>query len=301
MRMSKSLDRKELIKRLEEDRNIVNGRLEELLPPSATVPESLHRAMRYSVLGEAKRIRAVLCLESSRIWDGDSFESALDAACAIEFIHAYTLIHDDLPALDNDSYRRGKFSCHVEFGEALAILTGDALQALAFQVLSCCSSDKGKAVRAVEILARNAGSTKLVGGQVMDIENEGSRPDPHLVSGMHRRKTGELISASMAIGAVIAGADAEGWKEFRNIGMDVGLAFQIIDDILDIEGKKEIVGKGVGGDDSRRKVTYPATFGLDRSRKMAKQLIEKSMERVEQYPCDGYIQGLFRLIVNRIK
>ena len=290
----------DLDKRLAEDRASINGRLEELLPDIDETPVSLHGAMRHSVLSGGKRLRGILCLASHDIKEGSASEAALDAACAIEFLHAYTLIHDDLPALDDDDTRRGRESCHIAFGEAVAILAGDALQALAFQTLASCCADPDLVVRATELLARAAGSRFLVGGQVADLEGEGREVTAEKIRFIHSRKTAELISAALAIGSILAGSPQEEVDEMASIGRDAGFAFQIIDDLLDLEGSEGLVGKGLRKDEKKGKITHPAFYGAAKSREIAAGLIEGAVERIERYEEPGYLRHILSLIIERV-
>ena len=283
-----------------QDRAAINLRLDELLPGENEPPRSLHSAMRYSVLSGGKRLRGILCLAAHRIF-GDTYpQGALDAACALEFLHAYTLIHDDLPALDDDQLRRGLPCCHIKFGEAAAILAGDALQSQAFDALSHCEAPEVNILEAVRILARAAGSLYLVGGQVADIEGEGQEPTPERVSFIHERKTAELIAASISIGAAIAGAGRTARDEIHRIGRIAGFAFQITDDLLDVEGSEGTVGKGLRKDSKKGKITHPACFGTDRSRKIAGEFIVEAKDGIAGLGDEGYIQHLFSLIVDRV-
>ncbi len=281
------------------DREAVNRRLDELLPGAETEPASLHGAMRYAVLGGGKRLRAALCLASHRLFGGGARDAALDAGCAIECLHAYTLAHDDLPALDNDDLRRGMPTLHRRFGDAVAILAGDALQALAFDVLSRCGAPEERVVEAVRILARAAGSLYLVGGQVADMEGEGAEPTEDLVAFIHSRKTAELLASSLSIGAVLGGAPESARREIHEAGRLAGLSFQISDDLLDIIGSEEEVGKGLRKDAERKKITFPALYGVERSRVAARRLAEDAAERARRLGDEGYIGYLFALMAER--
>jgi geranylgeranyl diphosphate synthase type II len=282
-----------------EDRRVIDARLEELLPPESTPPASLHGAMRYATLGGGKRLRAVFCLASHRLFQAPHPDAAVDAGCAIECLHGYTLIHDDLPALDDDDFRRGKPSCHKRYGEAIAILAGDALQALAFDILARCPVPADYAAEAVRILSRAAGSLYLVGGQVADVEGEGKPPDEERLDFIHSRKTAELIAASLSIGAALAGAAGEKRAAMHELGREAGFAFQIIDDILDIEGSEESVGKALRKDSKRRKITYPGQYGIETSRETARRLIADAARQIRMLGDEGYIQYLFNLITER--
>src|SRR5467141_2536531 len=240
----------------EEDRLTVDATLERLLPLATAQPSSIHTAMRYSVFAGGKRIRPILCLETSRIFTSD-VTPALHPACAIEFIHTYSLIHDDLPALDNDDLRRGKPTCHKKFGEATAILT---------EVASAAGTING-----------------MVGGQVADIEAEGKPIDPQMLEYIHRSKTAALIRASITAGALCAGAGSEDIARLRRFGETIGWAFQVTDDILDVEESSAALGKTAGKDMAQQKATYPAVYGLDRSHQIANDLATKAIAELAPY------------------
>lgn len=298
--MSKPMKKDEFEALMTKDRTAINRRLDELLPGEDEPPRSLHSAMRYSVLGGGKRLRGILCLAAHRIFGDKYRKGCLDAACALEFLHAYTLIHDDLPALDDDRLRRGLPCCHIKFGEATAILAGDALQSQAFDTLSRCRAPDANVLESVRILSRAVGSLYLVGGQAADLEGEGREPTPERVSFIHERKTAELIAASLSIGAVLAGAGRPGLDEIHRIGRNAGFAFQITDDLLDVEGSEGAVGKGLRKDSKKGKITHPACFGTVRSRKIAGELIVEAKEAIAVLGDEGYIQHLFSLIVDRV-
>jgi geranylgeranyl diphosphate synthase type II len=285
---------------LDRDRERINARLEELLPDAGERPESLHQAMRHSTLSGGKRLRGLLCLSAHRLFGDPRPDAALDASCALELLHTYTLIHDDLPSLDDDDVRRGKPSCHVAYGEAVALLAGDALQALAFETLAGCGAAPEDTVRCIGLLARTAGSLFLVGGQVADLEGEGGKPDEDSVAFIHMRKTAELIAASLELGAIIAGAGEARVLEMERIGRNVGLAFQIVDDLLDLEGNEQNVGKGLRKDSKRGKITHPACYGAVRSREIARGLIRESIDGIGRIGDREYLQHLFELILERV-
>ncbi len=249
----------------------VDAELQRLCPAEAVPPETIHRAMRYSLMAGGKRIRPILFLEAARCVS-DETAGAVTAACSLEFIHTYSLIHDDLPALDNDDYRRGKLTCHKVFGDAMAILAGDALLTLAFQVLAELPLIAAeRKVGMVRELARAAGTVGgMIGGQVHDLEGEGHAPDAALLDAIHRAKTGALLSASVRMGAIYAGADEARVAKLSCYGEHIGLAFQIVDDILDVEESSEALGKTAGKDAHQQKITFPAVYGLEQSRAMAR-------------------------------
>lgn len=227
--------------------------------------------MRYSLFAGGKRIRPILCMAAAEAVS-DAPEGIELAACALELIHTYSLIHDDLPALDNDDLRRGRPTCHKVFGEAIAILTGDALLTLAFQVLSQIECAAERRVRLMEELATAAGTVGgMIGGQVSDLEGEGKPPDAALLDSIHRAKTGALLRASLRMGGIYGGADQDQLNALSCFGEHVGLAFQIVNDVLDVEQSSEALGKTAGKDAEQHKITFPAVYGLERSRQMAEQ------------------------------
>jgi len=249
----------------------VDEALRKWVPPESAQPESIHKAMRYSLFAGGKRIRPILCMTAAEAVS-DSPVGVEAAACTLELVHTYSLIHDDLPALDNDDMRRGMPTCHKVFGEAMAILAGDALLTLAFQVLGQLASDPERKARLVEELALAAGTVGgMIGGQVEDLEGEGKHPTAALLDAIHRAKTGALLRASVRMGAVYAGADAEQLAALSDYGEHVGLAFQIVDDVLDVEQPSEALGKTAGKDAQQKKITFPAVYGLERSRDMAEE------------------------------
>jgi geranylgeranyl diphosphate synthase, type II len=253
----------------------VDRALERWVPPESTLPESIHKAMRYSLFAGGKRIRPVLCMAAAEAVS-DSPVGIESCACTLELIHTYSLIHDDLPALDNDDLRRGVPTCHKVFGDAIAILAGDALLTLAFQVLAQmdCAGHQGDARKVALImeLSTAAGTVRgMIGGQVCDLEGEGKHPDAALLEAIHRAKTGALLRASLRMGAIYAGADEDQLSALSCFGEHVGLAFQIVDDVLDVEQSSEALGKTAGKDAQQHKITFPAVYGLERSREMAEE------------------------------
>src|SRR5438876_830842 len=267
----------------EEDRLTVDAALERLLPAQTTQPPSIHTAMRYSVFAGGKRIRPILCVESARIFAAD-VTPVLHPACALEFIHTYSLIHDDLPALDNDDLRRGKPTCHKKFGEANAILAGDALLTLAFQTIGEAPVAAERRVAILTEIAAGAGTVNgMVGGQVADLEAEGKSVGPEMLEYIHRSKTAALIRASITSGALCAGAPPDDVSRLRRFGETIGWAFQVTDDILDVEESSAALGKTAGKDIAQQKATYPSVFGLERSHQIAKELSEKAIAELDAY------------------
>jgi len=267
----------------EEDRLAVDAQLEKLLPAEPVRPSSIHTAMRYSVFAGGKRIRPILCLEAARIFESE-VSPALYPGCAIEFIHTYSLIHDDLPALDNDDLRRGKPTSHKKFGEATAILAGDALLTLAFETIASVPITAERRLAMVTEIAAAAGTVNgMVGGQVADLEAEGKPVTPEMLEYIHRSKTAALIRASITSGALCAGAPADEVARLRRFGETIGWAFQVTDDILDVEESSAALGKTAGKDIAQQKATYPAVYGLERSHQIAKELADKGIAELDTY------------------
>ncbi len=267
----------------DDDLQAVDAALQKLLPPETTAPASIHKAMRYSVFAGGKRVRPILCIESARIFTED-VSAAMYPGCAIEFIHTYSLIHDDLPALDNDDLRRGKPTCHKQFGEAAAILAGDALLTLAFETIGNAPVSADRRVKMLTEVSTSAGTINgMVGGQVADIEAEGKRVGPDMLEYIHRSKTAALIRASITAGALCAGAPDDDVARLRRFGETIGWAFQVTDDILDVEESSAALGKTAGKDIAQQKATYPSVFGLERSHQIAKELSEKAIAELDTY------------------
>jgi geranylgeranyl diphosphate synthase, type II len=261
----------------------IEAALEQLLPPEDTAPPSIHRAMRYSVFAGGKRIRPVLCVETARMFTDDT-DGAIQVGCAIEFIHTYSLIHDDLPALDNDDLRRGKATNHKVFGEAIAILAGDALLTLAFQTLASAAVDPQRRLKILGVVARAAGTDRgMIGGQVADIEAEHKPVDSAGLEYIHRSKTAALIRASVVAGALAGGAEQPDITRLIGFGENIGWAFQVVDDLLDVEESSAALGKTAGKDQAQHKATYPALFGLDKSRAFAADLESKAIAELDGY------------------
>jgi len=281
--------------------------LERLLPPVTQVPASIHGAMRHSVFAGGKRLRPVLAMEAARAMSAvrggglqlpDGVE---DLGAAIEMLHTYSLIHDDLPALDNDDLRRGKPTCHVAFGEAIAILAGDALQTLAYQTLAGLRCAAERAVRIVGLIAEATGTVEgMIGGQVLDLEAEHSKPTAESVVAIHRAKTGALIRVSIVTGGIYAGATPEDVRRLTDFGTKAGLAFQIVDDVLDMTQDSEHLGKTAGKDVASDKATWPAVFGIEQSRKDAARLIGEAFAALKPYgeAADG-LKAVARYLVER--
>ena len=262
-------------------RTRVGAALDRWLTPDDAWPPRLLEAMRYSVLSEGKRLRPLLCYYTGRALGID--DSRLDGpACALEMIHAYSLIHDDLPAMDDDDLRRGRPTCHRAFDEATAILAGDSLQVLAFQVLAedaAMDTDAAARVEMIRLLARASGPAGMAGGQAMDLEAQGRTPSSAALEAIHRRKTGALIHASVMMpAAAVAGLDPDRHRALDSYARHIGLAFQIQDDILDVIGDSALMGKQQGADAERDKATYPALLGLDGARREARRTAEAARD-----------------------
>jgi geranylgeranyl diphosphate synthase type II len=287
---------------LAERRALVDAALERALPSEHTPPPTIHRAMRYSVMAGGKRLRPILVIAGAEAVGGTA-AMVLPTACALEMIHTYSLIHDDLPAMDDDDYRRGRLTSHKVFGDAVAILAGDALLTLAFRLVA----DNAGLVRdprvireAVAEIADAAGTLGMVGGQVVDIESEGKAIAAETLEYIHRRKTAALIRASLRVGALLAGGDAKAVAVAGEAGGELGLAFQIVDDILDVEGSLEELGKTAGSDERKQKATYPAIHGLEASRRQATMHAERAKERLAGFgPRSAPLCALADYVVER--
>jgi geranylgeranyl diphosphate synthase type II len=259
----------------------VDRALDRWLPAEKTRPATLHRAMRYAVFAGGKRLRPILCLAAAEACEGKIL-NALPAACAVECVHTYSLIHDDLPCMDDDDLRRGRPTTHKVFGEAVAVLAGDALATIAFEILAKTKETPRHAMREFFLeLSRASGSSFLVGGQVADMEAEKRRATPAELRFIHRGKTAAMIVASLRLGAMSANATPAQVKSLGVFGENLGLAFQIIDDILDITQTSEQLGKSAGKDAAAGKATYPAVFGLEKSRREAARLTKISLDALK--------------------
>ena len=273
---------------LADRRRIVDAALERFLPASAGLEKTVVEAARYSLFAGGKRLRPILCLAAADVVGG-SLDAVMPAACALEMVHTYSLIHDDLPAMDNDDFRRGRPTNHRVYGEAVAILAGDLLLTEAFGLLArpatqeTASIPAERRLEAVAILARAAGARGMIGGQVIDLESETREVDLTTVEYMHIHKTGALICASLEIGAVLSGASASQLEALTRYGRHLGLAFQITDDLLDVEGDPEVMGKSAGSDAAKNKKTYPALLGLARSKEIAREHVAGAVEALEGY------------------
>jgi geranylgeranyl diphosphate synthase type II len=280
---------------LEQGRAIADAALERLLPPATQHPTSIHQAMRHSVFAGGKRLRPILCMEAGRmIFDvrvsdpkSDVLPAGIDElGAALEMLHTYSLIHDDLPALDNDDLRRGRPTCHKAFGEATAILAGDALQTLAYEVLAQLACPPQARVEIIRQIAHATGTIDgMIGGQVVDLEAEHKKPDLATLEYIHRSKTAALLTASVVSGGMYAGASANSadLERLRVYGQSIGLAFQIVDDVLDMTQTSEQLGKTAGKDTAAEKATYPALFGIEESLRKADALVAKACAQLEPF------------------
>src|SRR5450755_1051973 len=269
---------------LEQGREAADIALEQLLPPATQYPSSIHQAMRHSVFAGGKRLRPILCIEAGQMIEGCVPPGIEELGSALEMLHTYSLIHDDLPALDNDDLRRGRPTCHKVFGDAIAILAGDGLQTYAYEVLSKLEWPAEARVAIIAEVAHATGTIDgMIGGQVMDLEAEHQHPDAKTLEYIHRSKTGALLTASVVTGGVYAGGDASQVQSLRDFGMNIGLAFQIVDDVLDVTQTSEQLGKTAGKDTATEKATYPSLFGIDASIKKADELVKKANDALDRF------------------
>jgi geranylgeranyl diphosphate synthase, type II len=297
---------------LEQGRAAADAALERLLPPATQHPTSIHQAIRHSVFAGGKRLRPILCMEAGRMI-GAASGTASDAnyllpgiedlGAAIEMLHTYSLIHDDLPALDNDDLRRGRPTCHKAFGEAVAILAGDALQTQAYEVLAQIACPADARVAIIREIAHATGTIHgMIGGQVVDLEAEHKKPDLATLEYIHRSKTAALITASVVSGGVYAGATFADIDHLRTYGQSTGLAFQIVDDVLDVTQTSEQLGKTAGKDTAAEKATYPALFGIEDSLRRADALIDKACNELDEYgEAASTLKDLAHYLVERKK
>ena len=273
-------------KYLKEKAEVVEAALDRLLPSAKDYPQSLYGAMRHSIFAGGKRLRPILVMAACEAVGGD-VEDAMNTASAFECVHTYSLIHDDLPAIDDDDLRRGKPTCHKAFGEASAILAGDALLTIAFEMIADTPHvDPKRLLRVSAELAKGSGHAGMIGGQVVDIESEGSEISFPVLEHIHIHKTGALIVAALKSGAIIGGADTVTTEKLTRYGEALGLAFQVADDILNVEGSSAELGKAVGSDEERGKATYPSIVGLKESKEMAEALGAKALEALDALPSD---------------
>ena len=283
---------------LKNDISLIERRLIELLSDCRDGQDEVCEAMKYSLLNGGKRIRPVLTLEFARACGADRY-AALDAACAVEYIHTYSLIHDDLPCMDNDDYRRGKPSCHKQFGEATALLAGDGLLTHAFQIICDSDLESDKKADAVSLLSQNSGVSGMIGGQVIDLKYESQSPDIKQIHAVHRLKTGALISAACIMGCIVGGADDNLIAAASQFAYNLGIAFQIKDDILDVVGNSELLGKPVGSDAENNKTTYVTLCGLEKSQSDVADLTENAIKMLSYFNNIDFLETLARRLVDR--
>jgi geranylgeranyl diphosphate synthase type II len=288
---------------LEQGRAAADAALDRLIPLETQAPVSIHKAMRHSVFAGGKRLRPVLCMEAGRMVAGKLPAGIEEVGAALEMLHTYSLIHDDLPALDNDDLRRGRPTCHKVFGEALAILAGDALQTQAYEVLARLKCPAEARVRIIEEIARGTGTVDgMIGGQVVDLEAEHMQPTAEMLEYIHRSKTAALITASLVSGGLYAEAKDSQVARLRAFGRSVGLAFQIVDDVLDVTQTSEQLGKTAGKDTAAEKVTYPALFGVEESVRQADELVKAAFAELEGFGERAErLKELARFLVERKK
>jgi geranylgeranyl diphosphate synthase, type II len=288
---------------LEQGQRATDAALDRLIPSEMQHPVSIHKAMRHSVFAGGKRLRPVLSIEAGRMIAGSVPDGIEELGAALEMLHTYSLIHDDLPALDNDDLRRGRPTCHKAFGEAIAILAGDALQTQAYEVLARLRCPAEARVRIIEEIARGTGTVNgMIGGQVVDLEAEHTRPTAEMLAYIHRSKTAALITASLVSGGIYAGAKNSEVEKLRAFGLAIGLAFQIVDDVLDVTQTSEQLGKTAGKDTASEKATYPAVFGIEASLKKADSLVNDAFNQLKSFSERAEaLKELARYLVERKK
>jgi geranylgeranyl diphosphate synthase, type II len=286
---------------IQEGAELTDRALEELLPTASTVPASIHSAMRHSTFAGGKRLRPVLAMQAAVTIAGALPKGIERLGAALEMLHTYSLIHDDLPALDNDDLRRGKPTCHVVYGEDIAILAGDALQTRAYEVLAGLDAPPAATVKIIGLIAQATGTVDgMIGGQVLDLESEHAKPTAELVESIHRAKTGALFRVSVVAGGIYAGATEDDIARLDLFGRKEGLAFQIVDDILDMTEDSAHLGKTAGKDLATEKATWPAVFGIEQSRRDAAGLVEEALAALAPYGsrADG-LKAVARYLVDR--
>lgn len=290
----------ELMRYLDARHKAVDHALDRFLPNESTPPETIHKAMRYSLFAGGKRLRPILCLAAAEACGG-KIPTALPLACAVECIHTYSLVHDDLPSMDNDDLRRGRPTCHKVFGEGIAVLAGDALLTIAFEIAGHAKGSERYPLRAIlHEIANAAGSQKLIAGQVADLEAEGHHINRKQLRYIHENKTAALLTTSLRLGAMAANASPKGLKSIADFGQALGLAFQVIDDILDVTQTSEKLGKSAGKDIAAKKATYPAVMGLAKSRAEARRLTLVAHRALKPLgPRAGVLQALADHLLQR--
>jgi len=271
-----------LKKDLKEKRELVNIEVDRFLPRKDEYPKQIHKAMRHTLFAGGKRLRPYLLLNTFLLFD-DKLDNALIAAGAIEMLHSYTLIHDDLPEIDNDDMRRGKKACHVLFGTNIAMLAGDSLLVYAFESMTNMTVDEKLVLKMINELAQEAGHKGVIAGQMVDILSEGKKVSEKTLKFIHHNKTARLINLPIRFGCYLSKASAEDQARLEEFGNKIGLAFQIVDDILDIEGNAQTLGKSIGKDEKVNKATFPAIYGLEKSRNMAEKLVAEAKVLLKPY------------------
>ncbi|HSP07040.1 MAG TPA: farnesyl diphosphate synthase [Acidobacteriota bacterium] len=284
--------------RFEDYIRLVNEALAKLIPSDDAPPVPIHRAMRYSVFAGGKRMRPILCLAAAESL-GAPAEQLMPVACAIEMVHTYSLIHDDLPAMDNDDFRRGKLTNHKVFGEAIAILAGDALLTYGLEALVNADYDPEIRCRLVQLLTQAVGTCGMIGGQVLDMENEAKNLSRNELELLHSMKTAALIRFSSMAPSVVLRSGESAERAFSEYGANIGLAFQIVDDVLDVESTTAALGKTAGKDVEHRKVTYPSLIDVPESKRLAAELTDSAMRVVAPFDRHGYLEGLARFVLER--
>jgi geranylgeranyl diphosphate synthase type II len=292
-----------LTETLQQGQQLADSALDRLIPLETQHPVSIHKAMRHSVFAGGKRLRPILAMEAGRMVAGSLPAGIEDLGAALEMLHTYSLIHDDLPALDNDDLRRGRPTCHKVFGEAIAILAGDALQTQAYEVLARLKCSSEARVRIIEEIARGTGTIDgMIGGQVVDLEAEHTKPTAEMLEYIHRSKTAALITASLVSGGLYAGANNPEAAKLRAFGLGIGLAFQIVDDVLDVTQTSEQLGKTAGKDSASEKATYPALFGIEASVHKADALVSDAFAELDSFGERAQtLKELARFLVERKK
>ena len=286
--------------RFAEFREMINAELDRRVPPENSPPDPIHRSIRYSLLAGGKRLRPILCLASGESLGGKP-ETFLPAAVAVEMVHTYSLVHDDLPCMDDDDFRRGKPTNHKVFGEAIAVLTGDALLTMSMEVLAGSEYEGSVRSRLIQSLAEAAGTNGMIGGQVIDMLNSSGNLTEQELRNLHLMKTAALIRFATTAAAIILQSSEEVHDAFASYGTFIGLAFQIRDDILDIEGTTEILGKTAGKDRKHDKVTYPSLIGIENSHTLAQNLVDSACAAISKHDPHHYLQSLARHILEREK
>lgn len=287
---------------LDRRRAEVDEALDRFVPGSDSYPPALFEAARYSLFAGGKRLRPILCMAAAEAVGGTA-DDVMPCACALEMIHTYSLIHDDLPAMDNDDFRRGKQTNHKVFGEGMAVLAGDALLTDAFRLLAGMFSTGGhhqNLLRAIHEIAEKAGFFGMIAGQVVDLDSEGKKIVPETLHYIHMHKTAALITVSLRAGAILAEAPPDRLEALTAYGENIGLAFQIVDDILNVKGDPAVMGKGTGSDGVRGKATYPALFGLEEAEKTARRLVKEALSKLEEFGDDARpLRLIARYIIER--